>query len=362
MTGSAGNTPLGGSTPAGGGVPSVSGTGSGGTSSSGGVPAAGAAACSATSSGGGWSCPSGPFTASALPGATATAERVVSVPLADTFNNTGNDFTNVEGPVWIGGSLYFSEFKGNGVAPPSRISKLSGDGSVVELIADSGSNGLATDGTNIFSANHGAHGIVRFSLPDKTPTTLVSTANGKALNSPNDLTIAKNGTIYFTDPTYQNFANPQGATNVYQYVSGQAEATVITDYTMQPNGVTLSLDGQTLIVGGMSGVKKYAITAGEVAMMGTPFGPGEITNPGVNTDGMTLDCAGNLYVVVAGGTTVYVIQPDGTTLGTISVSSTNVTNVAFGGTDHQTLYITGQGAGKNQGLFQIHLNVPGLPY
>ena len=64
----------------------------------------------------------------------------------------------------------------------------------------------------------------------------------------------------------------------------------------------------------MSGVKKYAITAGAVAMTGAAFGPSQVTMSGVNTDGMTQDCAGNLYVAVVGGENVVVVKPDGSLL------------------------------------------------
>jgi gluconolactonase len=302
------------------------------------------------------------FTGSPLPGATASAEQVASAPPADTFNNMGNDFTNVEGPVWIGDALYFSEFKGASV-PPARILKLAADNTVTEFIPDSGSNGLATDGAgNLLSANHKAHGIVRFALPAKTPTTLVSEANSKPLNTTNDLTVAKSGTIYFTDPDYQNNANPQGATRVYQWAPGATSATAITDYTMEPNGITLSLDQQTLFVGGKSGIKKYAISAGSVAATGTAFGPTEVTAAGVNIDGMAIDCAGNLYAAIGDSKNIIVIKPDGSSLGMITIAQGVVTNAAFGGTDHQTLYITAQGSGKAQGISKIHLSIPGLPY
>ncbi|MEP6654061.1 MAG: SMP-30/gluconolactonase/LRE family protein, partial [Myxococcales bacterium] len=125
-------------------------------------------------------------------------------------------------------------------------------------------------------------------------------------------------------------------------------------------------DDQTLILGGQSGVKKYTIASGMVAMTGASFGPSEVTQAGVNADGMTMDCAGNLYVAVAGGTTVYVVKPDGSKLGTITLPSgagqANVSNVAFGGTDHKTLYVTAQGAGKGQGVFKVQLNFPGRPF
>jgi sugar lactone lactonase YvrE len=324
---------------------------------------AGSGAGSTGSGGSGpWTCPSG-VTGNPLPSTTIAATRITGAPPADTFNNTGNNFTNVEGPVWIGDTLYFSEMQTTDL-PPSRILAIGPGDAVSVFIADSGSNGLAVDPSgNIVSANHGMQGIVRFSLPGKTATTLVSMYNGKKFNCPNDLAIARDGTIYFTDPSYQNGSNPQMGTRVYQLAPGATTATAVTDYTQQPNGIALSLDESTLYVGGQSGLKKYAITGGTVAMTGTAFGPSDVTMSGVNVDGMTLDCAGNLYAAVASTTNVIVVKSDGTKLGTITISGAQAaTNVAFGGTDHQTLYITGQGSGKNQGVFRTHLNIPGKPY
>lgn len=348
-----------------GGVPTTGGGGTGGSANAGGGSGGTAAGGSAGSGNNdsNWGCPAAStLTMSPLPGANATAERVAGAPPADSFNNTGNNFTTVEGPAWVGDALYFSELKTDSV-PPARILKLAADNTVTEFIADAGSNGLAPDGAgNLLSANHKAHGIVRFALPAKTPTTLVSEANSKPLNATNDLAVGANGTLYFTDPSYQNNANPQGATRVYQWSPGEAAATTITDYTMEPNGIALTLDGQTLLVGGKSGLKKYAISGGSVAMTGAAFGPTEVTASGVNTDGMTLDCAGNVYVAVADTKNIIVIKPDGSKLGTVAIPQGVVTNVAFGGTDRQTLYITAQGSGNAQGVYKIHLNVPGLPY
>lgn len=335
--------------------------GGGGAKGSGGVAGAGAGTQA-------WECPAAStFTGNPLPSATVAAMRIVDAPPADAFNNMGNDFTTVEGPLWLGDALYVSEVSNAFTMPPARILKITASDAVTVLIMSSGSNGLAVDGGgNIVSANHGAQGIVRFSLPSLAPTTLVSMYEGKPFNSPNDLVVARDGTIYFTDPDYQNRAMPQGTTRVYQLRAGASTATLVTDYTMEPNGVSLSLDEQTLIVGGGSGVKKYAITNGAVAMTGTPFGPTEVTAPGVNTDGMALDCAGNLYVAVASSTNVIVVKPDGTKVGTITTPGTQaVTNAAFGGVDHQMLYLTGQGSkmmSSPQGVFKTHLNFPGKPY
>src|SRR6185312_13962574 len=109
---------------------------------------------------------------------------------------------NVEGPVWIGNALYFSEMTTNN-PPPSRILKIDSSDHVTQFYpsgsgGDSGSNGMAVDGNgNLVTANHGVGGIVLFTLPTGTPKmTLISSYNGKRFNSPNDLTIRSDGTIY----------------------------------------------------------------------------------------------------------------------------------------------------------------------
>jgi gluconolactonase len=344
--------------------------GSGGAISSGGATGGGGAKGGGGAAGTGgattaWECPAASsFTGSPLPSETVVATRITDAPPSDAFNNMGNDLTIVEGPLWLGDALYVSEMTNAFTMAPSRILKIAADDTVKEFITGSGSNGLAVDGGgNIVSANHGAHGIVRFSLPGLAPTTLVSMYDGKPFNSPNDLAVARDGTIYFTDPDYQDKTMPQGTTRVYQLRAGASTATLVTDYTMEPNGVSLSLDEQTLIIGGGTGIKKYAIANGAVEMTGVPFGPPEVTSTGVNTDGMTFDCAGNLYVAVANSTNVIVVKPDGTKAGTITTPGAQaVTNAAFGGADHQMLYLTALGSKKTQGVFKTHLNFPGKPY
>lgn len=272
-----------------------------------------------------------------------------------------NGFTNVEGPVWIGDTLYFSEML-NGDLPASRILAIGPGDTTTVFIASAGTNGLAVDGSgNLVTANHGAQGIVRFALPSKTQTTLVSMYMNKKFNCPNDLTVASDGTVYFTDPSYQNNGNPQGGTRVYQLLAGATAATVVTEYTNQPNGISLSLDEKTLLVAGGDGIKKYGLTGSTVEMKGTAFSP----SFNQNVDGMVLDCAGNVYAAIPGSKDVRVFDPSGAMIGTITIGSDGpsaVTNVAFGGTDHQTLYITGQGNVGQAGVFKVHLNFPGMPY
>ena len=67
----------------------------------------------------------------------------------DSFNNTLNNFTTIEGPVWIGDALYVSEFPGSPNPPPSRILKVTSAGEVSVAVTGSGSNGLAVDDNGI---------------------------------------------------------------------------------------------------------------------------------------------------------------------------------------------------------------------
>ena len=108
----------------------------------------------------------------------------------------------------MGSAPYFSEMTGDN-PPPARILKIDSSDAVTQFYpsgssGDSGTNGMAVDANgNLVTANHGVGGIVSFSIPGGTKTTIISSFGGKRFNSPNDLTISSNGTIYFTDPSFQ---------------------------------------------------------------------------------------------------------------------------------------------------------------
>ena len=158
------------------------------------------------------------------------------------------------------------------------------------------------------------------------------------------------GSVYFTDPDWQLGARTSqtGFTGVYR-ASTDLEVTLITDALGNPNGIALSPDERTLYVGS-AGNDVLAFPVDADSSVGAPS---VFASPGAS-DGMGIDCAGNLYV--AAGTEVRVYSPAGAELGVIAVAQTP-SNVAFGGSDHQTLYVTAQ-----SGLYSIHLQVPGLPY
>lgn len=341
-----------GSTSAGaGGTPGTGGAGgTPGTGGAGGGAGGGSAGAAST----GFQCPAGPYAAFTAP--TAKATHVAGAPPNDAFNM--NNFTNVEGPVWIGDSLYFSEMTGSNTIPPARILKIAPGGAVSVVVPDSGSNGLAVDGAgNLIAAVHKDGSISQIALPGGTATPLVSKFNNTRFTSPNDLAIRSDGTIYFSDPQYQNNANPQKGEHLYRVTPPPTRTpSIVPDAPSTPNGVTLSPDEKTLYVSG-SGLKKFTV------MTDGTLGAGSDFVVGSGGDGMAVDCAGNLYVAGSMGNAVRVYSSAGTLLGTIQADgSGTTTNVAFGGSDHKTLYITAQGNDGQRGVWSIPLMIPGFPY
>jgi gluconolactonase len=350
-TGSGGSGGGGGGT-GGGGTGGSGGAGGGGNAGSAG--AAGNAGAAGSSSGTGFKCPAGPFDSWVVP--TSKAMKITGAPPADDFNK--NNYTNVEGPVWIGDSLYFSEMTGSNLIPPARIVKIGPGGAVTVAVPDSGSNGLAVDGNgDLVAAVHKDGSISQIALPGGAATPLVSMYNGSRFTSPNDLAIRSDGTIYFSDPSFQNNANPQHGEHLYRVTAPPTRTvSIVTDAPSTPNGVTLSPDEKTLYVSG-SGLKKFALLSDGSLGASSDFVVGS------GGDGMVVDCAGNLYVAGNMGNAVRVYSAAGMLLGSILADNAGTTtNVAFGGTDHKTLYITAMGNEGQRGVFSIALNIPGYPY
>jgi gluconolactonase len=236
--------------------------------------------------------------------------------------------------------------------------KVTAAGTVSIAIADSGSNGLAVDKSgNLFGAVHKDGSISRFNLASGMATPVVSSYGGARFDSPNDLAVRSDGNIYFSDPNYQSpQPSPQPQTHLYRLAPGAAAPTVVDPNQQQPNGVTLSVDENTLYVTWPAGVYRYPLTADGVVQGGTLF-----TSSVGNGDGMAIDCGGNLYV--ASNNNIIVLNSTASEIHRFTLTDVqSVTNAAFGGADHKTLYITALGSQMQKGLFKIDLAIPGLPY
>ncbi|MFY1693094.1 SMP-30/gluconolactonase/LRE family protein [Plantactinospora sp. WMMB782] len=287
-----------------------------------------------------------------LPAATMTASRI------------SGGFSFLEGPVWLAGpgQLLLSDMRG-GTGPqnvqPSTIRRFTPPATFDVFLDDAGSNGLAVtrDGSRILAATHDQRSVSSYLLSDRSRGTLAGDFQGRRFNSPNDLTIHSDGTVYFTDPNFQRGNRPDelaGMTGVFRVRDG--EVSLVDDTVRQPNGVVLSPDETTLYVGGNADnlVFSYDLlpdgSVGERTVFASLPGP----------DGATVDCAGNVYWASYTDGRIHVFAPTGEKLGTISAGR-NTTNAAFGGSDGRTLFIT-SGTWGNFGLYQVHLGVPGSPY
>jgi gluconolactonase len=186
---------------------------------------------------------------------------------------------------------------------------------------------------------------------DGTRTVLVDRFEGKRLNSPNDLVVKSDGTIWFTDPSYgidsdyEGDAAPSeiGSRNVYRFdpANGTLNA-VVTDF-VQPNGIAFSPDesllyvadtGATHVKDGPRHIRKFAVTADGALTGGEVFATCTV---GL-FDGFRVDSAGNVWASAGDG--VHCHAPDGMLIGKVRVPEV-VANVCFGGPKRNRLFICG---------------------
>jgi gluconolactonase len=256
-------------------------------------------------------------------------------------------FSWLEGPLWLDSKqiLLFSDIPGNVIRSWSAqagthvfLEKSGYTGETPFAGREPGSNGLALDRDGrLLIAEHGNRRITRLKA-DGSRTVLVDDYRGKRLNSPNDLTVAADGSIYFTDPpfglpdTFDDPGKELSFSGVFRR-SPEGELTLLTDEVRAPNGIAFSPDGRTLYVSNAehSNPVWYAFhvnadgTLGErrIFQDATRF----VTQYQGVPDGMKVDAGGNVFGSGPGG--VYIFAPDGTHLGTIVIGGAT-SNVAFG--------------------------------
>ncbi|RSU47691.1 SMP-30/gluconolactonase/LRE family protein [Sphingomonas sp. S-NIH.Pt15_0812] len=264
---------------------------------------------------------------------------------------------HAEGPAWQAshGRLLFSD------VPNRRLNAWYEEDGRVEVAIDAtwfmNGNAVAPDGT-VWHCEHGRRCISR-STADLTggPEPFITHFEGKRLNSPNDVTVAPDGSIWFTDPIFGIVMPSQGALaepeldhrSVYRFDPANGELTRVADFE-QPNGVALSADGGTLYVSdtSLSLGEVPGFTAGTkhevLRFRHQPDGSwGERTrfcrtDHGYR-DGFTTDARGWLWVGAADG--VHVWSADGDRLGFVPIDAT-VSNLCFGGSDGRRLFIAAE--------------------
>ncbi|MBU2879897.1 SMP-30/gluconolactonase/LRE family protein [Aliiglaciecola lipolytica] len=264
-------------------------------------------------------------------------------------------FLFLEGPTWSSqdNAFYFSEMNfasSQAFGPDSTIYKLVLPNTITTYLKHSGSNGLYAKGEILYNLNHNSQSLAKINIKTKTNTVVVNKFNGLSFNSPNDMTMHKNGDIYFTDPNWQLGERTQQMpyTGVYK-LSSTGEISLVDASLEKPNGVALSPDQQTLYIGDFSNrVSKYTINEHSEISPREDFI--KVTSP----DGIKVDCAGNIYVSSHSKGVINIYSPSGSWIDKIEIGP-NVTNLAFGGTDRKTLLIT-----TAKGLFTLDVKIPGL--
>lgn len=276
-------------------------------------------------------------------------------------------FTWSEGPVWIPGAdfLLFSDVpqdtvfrwsEAKGLEPWLRPSGFTGDG---ERSREPGANGLYLNADGqLLLCQHGDRRVARLDadvaagpflgpFEDGGPfVTITADFDGRRYNSPNDLAVHADGSIYFTDPPYglrDESERELAHHGVYRIVPGASAQLLYAELT-RPNGVVLSPDGSTLTVANSDPEKALwmswpvledgGLGEGRVTFDATPFVSEE--RPGL-PDGMTVDSEGRIYATGPGG--IWIFAADGRHLGTLRLPDATA-NVTFGGPDRSTLYLT----------------------
>jgi YD repeat-containing protein len=258
---------------------------------------------------------------------------------------TGFQFT--EGPAWHrDGYLLFSDVQGN------RIIKWTDQNQTETYRQPSGnSNGLAFDAQGrLVACEHLNRRISRTDLTGNVET-LADRYQGKRLNSPNDLAIKSDGSIYFTDPPLGISSGQQelGFNGLFR-ISPEGDLTLLaSDFGAQPspNGLAFSPDETKLYVADPIDTNRGQVRAYDALPDGS-LGAWQVFGEVPSTDGVKVDRNGRVYV--AGRDGIAVFSPDGDNLGTITFPE-QPSNCCFGGTDGKTLFVTARAS-----LYRVRVN------
>jgi gluconolactonase len=261
-----------------------------------------------------------------------------------------------EGPVYVPAehALYFTTLPQAGGERPvvdiKRVALATGEVSLVRHDAGA-ANGmaLAPDGRLVVCEQDPA-AITLVDPATGRAETLVDSWRGLRLNSPNDVVVKSDGTIWFTDPSYghlQGFRpEPEVGDYVYRYEPATGRLSVVADSFDKPNGIAFSPDESTLYVtdsganqepGSYYVDRPHHVVAFDV-LDGRRLGPGRlfaVTSPGF-PDGLKVDSDGRVYTSAASG--VLIFDPNGELIDEIELPG--AVNFAFGGPDRDVLYVT----------------------
>jgi gluconolactonase len=252
-----------------------------------------------------------------------------------------------EGPVFFRDSnmLLWSDI------PNNRMMRWAWGGGISVFRADSNySNGNTRDREGrLVTCEHGARRVTRTEV-DGSITVIADSYQGKRLNSPNDVVVKSDGTIWFTDPPYGIMSDYEGhkadmeqdGCNVYRFDPKSGKLAVVVDDFERPNGLAFSPDESELYVadsavshnpGASRHIRAFKVGRNNALSGGKPR---FIFKDGV-PDGFRVDTDGNVWS--SSGPAIYVFAREGDVLGKINFPQ-NVSNLVFGGPKRNRLFVT----------------------
>jgi gluconolactonase len=220
----------------------------------------------------------------------------------------------------------------------------------------------------LVTCEHGGRRVTR-TEHDGTITVLIDSWQDKRLNSPNDVVVKSDGSIWFTDPPFGllghyegHKAEPEVPQAVYRIDGVSGEVTVVADDVLGPNGLCFSPDERLLYVVESRGVPNRKILAFDVKGDGQAIANQRVlidAGPDGTPDGMRCDLDGNLWCGWGMGSEaldgVLVFAPDGAKIGRIALPE-RCANVCFGGVKRNRLFMA-----ASQSLYALYVNTQGVP-
>ncbi|GAA0822670.1 SMP-30/gluconolactonase/LRE family protein [Colwellia asteriadis] len=286
-----------------------------------------------------------------------TAQQVNNVPLYQSTDwITDGVFTQgVEGPaVAQNGTLYAVNYQQEGT-----IGKVSGQSNAELLVAlpnGSVGNGIRFDSIgNMYIADYVNHNVLKIAAQDLANNSVSAEkvqvyAHSAQMNQPNDIAIMANGILFASDPNWANGSGQLWRINTSNSAQGssqddkpQGEAVLLEANMGTTNGVEVSPDNNTLYVNESVQRKVWQYSL-------TPQGDIEhkkllISFDDFGLDGMRTDKQGNLYIARYGKGVIAIVSPQGELLREVQLTGQHPTNVAFGGKDGKTVFVTMQKRG-----------------
>lgn len=294
------------------------------------------------------------------------------LPSGTSVEKVGGGFSFTEGPVWHpDGYLLFSDPNTNTIYrydPGNQnisvyISHSGYTGADIGEYGQPGSNGLTIDKEGrLIVDQHGNRRVIRHEK--KGPITILAdNIDGKKFNSPNDVVLKSDGTIYFTDPPYglpgffKDAKKELDFSGVFMIKDGKV--ILVSKDLGGPNGLAFSPDEKYFYVTNWDirdihhtkTLWRYEVNADGTLKNGKVFFDFSFTEDDEALDGMKVDKEGNLFVSAPGG--VWILSAEGKLLGKI-VTPERPANMAWGDADGKTLYLT-----AHSSLYKVHVNTGG---